>query len=159
MEVSIQAGDIVGLLYDAFLKQYKNPEREETLKSLNVLCVRMVFCLYAEDAGIFGRRAMFHDYMAAFETPHMRSALKDLFRVLDETPEKRDPYLIPSLAEFPYVNGGLFADETIEIPMFTDEIRELLLLKASENFNWSEISPTIFGAIVLIDWRRRSAQW
>ena len=147
MEVSIQAGDIVGLLYDAFLKQYKNPEREETLKSLNVLCVRMVFCLYAEDAGIFGRRAMFHDYMAAFETPHMRSALKDLFRVLDETPEKRDPYLIPSLAEFPYVNGGLFADETIEIPMFTDEIRELLLVKASENFNWSEISPTIFGAI------------
>lgn len=147
MEVSIQAGDIVGLLYDAFLKQYKNPEREETLKSLNVLCVRLVFCLYAEDAGIFGRRAMFHDYMAAFETPHMRSALKDLFRVLDETPEKRDPYLIPSLAEFPYVNGGLFADETIEIPMFTDEIRELLLVKASENFNWSEISPTIFGAI------------
>lgn len=147
MEVSIQAGDIVGLLYDAFLKQYKNPEREETLKSLNVLCVRMVFCLYAEDAGIFGRRAMFHDYMASFETPHMRSALKDLFRVLDEIPEKRDPYLIPSLAEFPYVNGGLFADETIEIPMFTDEIRELLLVKASENFNWSEISPTIFGAI------------
>ena len=38
-------------------------------------------------------------------------------------------------------------DETIEIPMFTDEIRELLLVKASENFNWSEISPTIFGAI------------
>ena len=147
MEVSIQAGDIVGLLYDAFLKQYKNPEREETLKSLNVLCVRIVFCLYVEDAGIFGRRAMFHDYMAAFETPHMRSALKDLFRVLDETPEKRDPYLIPSLAEFPYVNGGLFADETIEIPMLTDEIRELLLVKASENFNWSEISPTIFGAI------------
>jgi len=147
MEVSIQAGDIVGLLYDAFLKQYKNPEREETLKSLNVLCVRIVFCLYVEDAGIFGRRAMFHDYMAAFETPHMRSALKDLFRVLDEIPEKRDPYLIPSLAEFPYVNGGLFADETIEIPMLTDEIRELLLVKASENFNWSEISPTIFGAI------------
>lgn len=77
----------------------------------------------------------------------MRSALKDLFQVLDEIPEKRDPYLIPSLAEFPYVNGGLFADETIEIPMFTDEIRELLLVKASENFNWSEISPTIFGAI------------
>lgn len=156
MEVSIQAGDIVGLLYDAFLKQYKNPEREETLKSLNVLCVRIVFCLYVEDAGIFGRRAMFHDYMSAFETPHMRSALKDLFRVLDETPEKRDPYLIPSLAEFPYVNGGLFADETIEIPMLTDEIRELLLVKASENFNWSEISPTIFGAIFTNpDYRRK----
>lgn len=106
-----------------------------------------MFCLYAEDAGIFDRRAMFHDYMAAFETPHMHSALKDLFRVLDETPEKRDHYLIPVLAEFPYVNGGPFVDETIEIPMFTDEIRKLLLVKARENFNWSEISPTIFGAI------------
>lgn len=147
MEVSIQAGDIVGLLYDAFLKQYRDPESEQTLKSLNVLCVRLVFCLYAEDAGIFGRREMFHDYLASVDTAHMRGALIDLFRVLDQKQEERDPYLIPELAEFPYVNGGLFADENIEIPMFTDEIRELILVKASEDFNWVDISPTIFGAV------------
>ena len=74
----------------------------------------------------------------------------ELFKVLDTRPQDRDPYLQddnPDLAAFPYVNGGLFSDEDIEIPPFTDEIRELLLVKASENFNWAEISPTIFGAV------------
>ena len=147
MEVSIAAGEIVGLLYDAFAKQYVNPESEESMKSLNVLCVRLVFCLYAEDAGIFGHRGMFHDYMAQFDARHSRTALIDLFRVLDQKPEERDPYLDPDLAAFPYVNGGLFANEAIEIPHFTGEIRTLLLEKASADFNWSEISPTIFGAV------------
>ena len=150
MEVSIAAGEIVGLLYDAFLKQYADPESERALKSLNKLCVRLVFCLYAEDAGIFGRHGMFHDYLSAFDTRSMRKAVLELFRVLDTKPEDRDPYLKddnPELAAFPYVNGGLFSDEDIEIPPFTDEIRNLLLVKASEDFNWSEISPTIFGAV------------
>lgn len=147
MEVSIAAGEMVGLLYDAFAKQYVDPESERAMKSLNVLCVRLVFCLYAEDAGIFGRRGMFHDYMAQFDARHSRTAIIDLFRVLDQKPEDRDPYLEPDLAAFPYVNGGLFANEDIEIPHFTDEIRTLLLEKASANFNWSEISPTIFGAV------------
>ena len=150
MEVSIAAGEIVGLLYDAFLKQYADPESERALKSLNKLCVRLVFCLYAEDAGIFGHHGMFHDYLSAFDTRSMRKAVLELFRVLDTKPEDRDPYLKddnPELADFPYVNGGLFSDEDIEIPPFTDEIRNLLLVKASEDFNWSEISPTIFGAV------------
>ena len=150
MEVSIAAGEIVGLLYDAFYKQYANPESEHSLKSLNKLCVRLVFCLYAEDAGIFGHHGMFHDYLKGFDTRGLRKGLVDLFRVLDTKPQDRDPYLKddnPDLAAFPYVNGGLFSDENIEIPPFTDEIRNLLLEKASENFNWSEISPTIFGAV------------
>lgn len=150
MEVSIAAGEMVGLLYDAFHKQYADPDSEHSLKSLNILCVRLVFCLYAEDAGIFGHHGMFHDYLAEYSTRHMRKALVELFKVLDTTPENRDPYLKddnPQLAAFPYVNGGLFANEDIEIPPFTDEIRALLLDKASTDFNWSEISPTIFGAV------------
>lgn len=150
MEVSIAAGEIVGLLYDAFYKQYANPESEHSLKSLNKLCVRLVFCLYAEDAGIFGHHGMFHDYLKGFDTRGLRKGLVDLFRVLDTKLQDRDPYLKddnPELAAFPYVNGGLFSDENVEIPPFTDEIRNLLLEKASENFNWSEISPTIFGAV------------
>lgn len=150
MEISIKAGEVVGLLYDAFLKQYKNPEDPETLKSLNKLCVRLVFCLYAEDAGIFGKHQMFHDYMAQFSTRDMRKALVSLFKVLDQKPEERDEFLAdddPLLAEFPYVNGGLFADEDVVIPPFTEEIRNLLLMKASEDFDWSSISPTIFGAV------------
>lgn len=160
MEVSIKAGDIVGLIYDAFLKQYRIPnikekdetseqkeKREHKLKSLNALCVRIVFCLYAEDAGILGKRNMFHDYLETYEVRDCRRALIELFKVLDTPISDRDEYLEEDLAQFPYVNGGLFADETIEIPPFTEEIKELLLTKASEDFNWRDISPTIFGAV------------
>ncbi len=147
MEVSITAGEIVGLLYDAILRQYKDPTNKNTLRSLNILCVRLVFCLYSEDAGVFGRRGMFHDYLSHYDAIRTRKALIELFQVLDTPLDERDPYLEPELAVFPYVNGSLFADENIEIPMFTDEIRELLLHKASEDFDWSEISPTIFGAV------------
>ncbi len=147
MEVSLQAGELVGKLYNAILKQYKNPESPESLKSLNMLCVRLVFCLYAEDAGIFGRHNMFHDYLKQFEIRDVRRGLIDLFKILDTTPDKRDPYLEGLIAEFPYVNGGLFADENIEIPNFNEEIVDLLLNNASANFDWSQISPTIFGAV------------
>lgn len=147
MEVSIQAGNLVGILYDEILKQYHNPENEETLKSLNKLIVRLVFCLYAEDAGIFGGHSKFHNYIKSFSARDMRKALIELFKILDTKPEDRDPYEDEELAAFPYVNGGLFADENIEIPQMNDEIRDLLLRNASEDFDWSDISPTIFGAV------------
>ena len=147
MEISLQAGDLVGKLYDALLKQYNSPASEAELKSLNILCVRLVFCLYAEDAGIFGSKTMFHDYLKGFQPKNVRKALIDLFRVLDTKVADRDPYMDDDLAAFPYVNGGLFADENIIIPKFTEEIIDLLLTNASEDFNWSQISPTIFGAV------------
>ena len=147
MEVSVKAGEIVGLLYDELLKQYKNPENKETLKSLNALCVRLVFCLYAEDSSLFGEHLKFHDYLKSYAIKDVRRALIDLFKVLDTKIEERDPYLDDMLASFPYVNGGLFADENIEIPNFNEKIVNLLLRNASEDFDWSEISPTIFGAV------------
>ena len=147
MEISIQAGELVGKLYDAFQKRYINPESERALKSLNKLCVRLVFCLYAEDAGIFGGHNMFHDYIKAAGVKRARQALIDLFRVLDTPVAERDPYMDEDLAAFPYVNGGLFSDENIEIPQFNEEIFDTLLAKVSGNFDWSHISPTIFGAV------------
>lgn len=146
-EISMQAGELVGRLYDAILKQYIHPEDKASLHSLNILCVRLVFCLYAEDAGIFGSHSKFHDYVRSFAAKDVRRALIDLFRVLDTKPADRDPYMDETLASFPYVNGGLFADTDIEIPNFTDGIVDLLLHKASEDFDWSQISPTIFGAV------------
>lgn len=145
--VSIQAGDLVGKLYDAILKQYINPEDKKSLHSLNILCVRLVFCLYAEDSGLFGDHLKFHNYIERFEPRDVRRALIDLFRVLDTKIADRDPYMDDVLASFPYVNGGLFADENIEIPNFTQYICDLLLHRASEDFDWSKISPTIFGAV------------
>ncbi len=146
MEISLQAGELVGVLYDTLLKQYKDHNDPETLKSLNKLCVRLVFCLYAEDAGIFGNRSMFHDYLQGHER-EARQALINLFKILDTKSEDRDPYLDDDLLAFPYVNGGLFADENIVIPRLDETIVDLILRKASEDFDWSAISPTIFGAV------------
>lgn len=149
MEISVEAGKIVGILYDKLIEQYKEPD-DKSFKGLNALCVRLVFCLYAEDAGIFGSHMMFHDYLKDIPVNGFRKALVELFKILDTKVEDREKYLAednPKLAAFPYVNGGLFADEDIEIPPFTEEIKELLLSKASENFDWSDISPTIFGAV------------
>lgn len=146
MEISIKAGEIVGVLYDALLKQY-NEKDEEEFKSLNELCVRLVFCLYAEDSGLFGEKLAFHNYLQSFSAKDTRRALIDLFKVLDTKLEERDKYLDEELAKFPYVNGGLFANEHIIIPQLTQEIVDIILHKASENFDWSEISPTIFGAV------------
>ena len=150
MEVSLQAGEIIGEIYDEFLKQYINPDDPHTLKSLNILCVRLVFCLYAEDAGLFGeKRCMFHDYLAQFKPGkgEMRKGLIELFEVLNTPVEERDPYLDDSLKAFPYCNGGLFAEKNIEIPRFNDKLAELVLKHASDDFDWSQISPTIFGAV------------
>ena len=147
-ELSFQAGELVGKLYDAFSKQYKDLSQESSQKSLNELCVRLVFCLYAEDADLFGRKNAFHDFLNKYDDLNlMRKALIDLFKILDTPLKERDPYLEDELNQFPYVNGGLFSNENIEIPSFTEEIRSILLAKASDDFDWSEISPTIFGAV------------
>ena len=144
-EVSMKAGEIVGKLYDALVGQY-DIDDPQSLRYLNILCVRLVFCLYAEDAGIFGKRDMFHDYLAHYQAEDMRMALVSLFEVLNTPADKRSRYIKAELAAFPYTNGGLFAEE-IDIPQFTDELRETLLQHASLDFDWSEISPTIFGGV------------
>ena len=135
MKVSMQAGEIVGEVYSGLLKQYINPESEDSLHAINQLIVRLVFCFYAEDAGVFGHKSIFHDYLDQFDSKQFRRALIDLFNVLDTPIDVRD------------VNGGMFSEKNIEIPNFTDELRQLILDHASSSFDWSEISPTIFGAV------------
>ena len=148
MEVSVKAGELVGIIYDKLLEQYIDKTSEETLRSLNILCVRLVFCLYAEDALLFGSKTAFYDYLAQYPAKDIRRALIDLFDVLDTPLDQRDPYLDDTLKAFPYVNGGLFSkDERLIIPQFSEELKELLLAHASDDFDWSEISPTIFGAV------------
>lgn len=147
MKVSMEAGEIVGEIYEGLLKQYINPDSPDSLHAINQLVVRLVFCLYAEDAGIFGHHMVFHDYLARFSSRDFRRGLIDLFSILDTPIEERDPYLDTELLAFPYVNGGMFAENNLEIPNFTDELRELILEHASSSFDWSEISPTIFGAV------------
>ena len=144
LELSLKAGEIVGKLYDALRRQYINPDDEVSLVSLNKLCVRLVFCLYAESTGIFDEHKIFRDWLN--ESRNIRWDLIHLFDVLNTPVNERDPYLDDTLKKFPFVNGGLFAG-AIEIPNFTPEIKNLLLDEASSSFNWAGISPTIFGAV------------
>ena len=146
LKISLQAGEIVQKLYIALRKNYLNPDDENSLQSLNKLCVRLVFCLYAESTGIFGDKKIFRNYLNKFPAQHLRTVLINLFKIFDTKIENRDPYLEDDLKKFPYVNGNLFSEE-IEIPNFNDEIKFFLLEYASRNFDWSGISPTIFGAV------------
>lgn len=195
LEISVRAGRIVGELYDALLARYAgkansdesdgsataSPVRHagaaaeasdksefppDALAALNRLCVRLVFCLYAEDAGVFPKDCL-RRLVEATPAEFLRTRLAQLFRVLDTPPERRDPYLEPELAAFPYTNGGLFrmgsgdglAAENAEdargspapprglddIPPLTEGIRQLLL--GASQFDWREITPTVFGAL------------
>ena len=147
MELSLKAGELVGRIHDRFLEKYHDPMAVHTQRSLNILCVRLVFCLYAEDAKLFGNGGdEFSRYIGQYEPKDIRRALIDLFKVLDTPYEERpDLYLSDELAAFPYVNGGLFQDENIVIPQLTQQLKDIIL--ESAGFDWSRISPTIFGAV------------
>lgn len=155
-KISLDAGNLVRKIYNELLnifKQYDQAETDQIKHSINTLCVRLVFCLYAEDAELFGEKEQFYNYLEPIAPNRCGIALKNLFKVLN-TPEpdrtKEDPFWEtenPVLAKFRYVNGGLFADENIIIPPFTPELKEIVLEEASRQFDWSSISPTIFGAV------------
>lgn len=152
--LSVKAGAVVGKLYNSFAEQYQNIDTDEQeQKSLNVLIVRLVFLLYAEDAGLLQHHGALYDYLKPIPVPQMRQAIIDLFKVLNTpdgtggTQDERDPYMNPELLAFPYINGGLFSDEALIIPQFTDQIKLDLLVEASSKFDWAEVSPTIFGAV------------
>ncbi len=145
MDISRDAGRLVGLIYDALLPCYGEKPTQQDLQDLNKLIVRLVFCFYAEDAGLFGHRNMFYDYMASFNPSHFRTGLMELFRVLDQKPEERDRFMEPELAAFPYVNGSLFTED-VPIPPIDQKTRALILGEGCA-FDWSQISPTIFGSM------------
>lgn len=153
-QVSVAAGELVSKIYNALLKAYA--ERMDTddprvQKSLNMLIVRLVFLLYADDTDWFGKAAkhgkIFQDYIEQFPASQLQAKLVDLFKVLNQPESERDPFMDEQRASFPYVNGGLFEDTTILIPQFSDELRNLLIDQAGSGFNWAGISPTIFGAV------------
>ncbi|MDP9800134.1 hypothetical protein J2S49_000210 [Arcanobacterium wilhelmae] len=143
--VSLDAGALIGKVYDLLRGQFADPDEPANLHSLNVLCVRLVFCLFAEDAGLFPKDAFFR-YLDGLQARSVRGALKELFVYLRTKPENRDPYASDELKAFPYVNGGLF-EEVVEVPPFTDEILAVLLNEVSRGTDWSKISPTIFGGV------------
>jgi len=146
MELSRDAGELVGRIYNALLPAYGEHPSKKGMQDLNKFIVRLVFCFYAEDAELFGKRNMFHDYMESFQPEHFRKGLMDLFEILDTKEEDRiDPFEEEKLLAFPYVNGSLFTEKT-PIPPIDDATRRLILEDGC-GFDWANISPTIFGSI------------
>ena len=149
-QISTAAGELVAKIYDKLAAAYEqgaNLEDEHVQQSLNILIVRLVFLMYVDDTRLFGQDNLFEKYLERREPQDIRGGLINLFKVLDQPIDQRDPFLSDELKTFPYVNGGMFSNEDIIIPQFTPELKDLIVNEASKGFNWSGISPTIFGAV------------
>ena len=153
-QISVDAGNLVAKIYDELAIAYEKGKKgslstSHIQESLNMLIVRLVFLLYADDTGILGERDMFQRFIERRDPDQIRDGLIQLFKVLDQDPDKnqRNDYISDEFKQFKYVNGGMFSDENIVIPQFTPELKELILNDAGKGFDWSNISPTIFGAV------------
>lgn len=153
-QLSVDAGNLVAKIYTTLSDAYTrgdgiNINDEHIQKSLNMLIVRLVFLLYADDTGILGKENIFQNFLERRIPQDIHDGLIALFKVLDKDPEKgeRDPFLSDEFKQFKYVNGGMFSDENIVVPQFTPELKDLIVNEAGKGFNWTNISPTIFGAV------------
>lgn len=149
-QLSIDAGNLVAKIYDELANayaQHADLKDSKIQQSLNMLIVRIVFLLYADDTGILGDEDMFQNFLERREPQDIRNDLIKLFKILDTPEDKRDPFDSEEFTKFSYVNGGMFADENVIIPQFTPDLKSLIVNDAGRGFNWSGISPTIFGAV------------
>lgn len=149
-QVSFKAGELVAKIYNELSNAYAlhaDLTDVKTQRSLNMLIVRLVFLMYVDDSALFGTEDMFQHFLENRNNDRWREDLIKLFAVLDTPLDQRDPFLNNEYKDFPYVNGGMFSTEEIIIPQFTESLSNLILDEASRGFNWSNISPTIFGAV------------
>lgn len=139
--VNIKAAELVGRLHDALEDSgYKGHDLERFL-------VRLVFCLFADDTGVFEPRGIFLDFLetrTGEDGADLGGWIAKLFEVLDTPEDKRSKNLDSDLAQFPYVNGALFSGST-RIPDFNATMRDALI--EASRFDWSPISPAIFGSL------------
>ena len=139
--VNIQASELVGRLHDALFESgYRGHDLERFL-------VRIVFCLFADDTGIFEPRDIFLEFIetrTGEDGSDTGARLMELFQVLDTPEDQRQKTRDEDLTRFPYINGDLFKG-SLRIPAFDSDMRRILLDAC--NFDWSNISPAIFGAL------------
>ncbi|MEK7991491.1 MAG: DNA methyltransferase, partial [Thiotrichaceae bacterium] len=139
-KLDLKASELLGKLHDALLESGYDGH------PLEVFLVRILFCLFAEDTGIFAKW-QFVKYIKSWTAEDGNDTamhLGQLFQVLDTPEEKRNKHLSEELAAFPYVNGQLFA-ERLDFPSFDTDMREQMIESAW--FDWSSISPAIFGSL------------
>lgn len=143
--VSVEAGKIMSKLHDQVAEAFDDPDAPENHHALSVLMTRLMFLMFCEDSGLVAPNA-FRDYVAHFSAGDLRRGLKDLFVWLDTKDEERDKYAESWLKKLPYMNGGLFREKT-EIPPLSENFRHTLIVEGCQEFDWSGVSPTVFGSI------------
>ena len=152
--VNIEASERVGQLHDALAASgYTGHDLEQFL-------VRIVFCLFADDTGIFEPRDIFFDFLenrTRADGADLGAYLAQLFQILNTPEDHRPTTLDEDLNRFPYINGDLFRDPLL-IPSFNSEMRQRLIDACT--FDWSSISPAIFGSLFqsVMDKDERRAQ-
>ncbi|MCI6579299.1 MAG: N-6 DNA methylase [Campylobacter sp.] len=150
-ELSFKAARLIKQIQDELIALYaaatpSGEPSEQDFASINMLLTRLVFCFYADDSGVFTRHDMFGAYLATHKA-NMRQAILDVFSMLSTPEHKRSKFADPELLAFPYTNGGLFEFYDENIPQFNDKLAELIIDKATFGFDFSLISPTIFGGL------------
>ena len=150
-ELSFKAARLIKQIQDELIALYaaatpNGEPSEQDFASINMLLTRLVFCFYADDSGVFTRHDMFGAYLATHKA-NMRQAILDVFSMLSTPEHKRSKFADPELLAFPYTNGGLFEFYDENIPQFNDKLAELIIDKATFGFDFSLISPTIFGGL------------
>ena len=151
-KLSVDAGNLVAKIYDSLHDAYAkgngvDVDSPRIQQSLNMLIVRLVFLMYADDTGILGQEDMFQNFIERRPPQDIRQGLIELFKVLDQDPDKgeRDPYIDKEYSQFSYVNGGMFSDENIVIPQFTPELKELIVVVPPRSWSiFFKISPRVF---------------
>ena len=139
--VNIKAAELMGELHDRL------KEIGYTGHDLEVYLVRLLFCMFADDTGIFNNKGIFWEYIDLHtkeDGSDLAMHIASIFHILNTSDEKRLKNLDENLAQFPYVNGKLF-EETVKPATFDKPMREMLLKACA--FDWGKISPAIFGSM------------
>ena len=137
--VNRKAAELMGKMY----KKFKENNYDED--DLQLLLVRLAYCYFADDTGLFGEKGAFINWFRGVTDAPGKSAgpyLMQFFKILDKPVDKRQT-TEKEFASFPYVNGGLFSDD-IDTPVFDADLRQFVI-DCGRNFNWDSISPAIFG--------------
>ena len=148
--VSIKAGELMARVHDmlaASFARVMDPDDPAVHHALSVICTRLMFLMFCEDAGLLSAN-VFRNFLRETKPERLRKALADLFVWLDTPDAERDPFDVKDgpFKDFPYMNGGLFA-ERVQIPTIDETLRHTLIVNGCQEFDWSAVSPTVFGSI------------
>ena len=146
IDLNLELRFIIKDLYNTFSKQYHNfKKNKHEQKSLNILIIRLVFCLYADAVGLFKYKNQFHKFLTKIPAKNIHKELIKLFKIMNQKEEDRNSNIKKEYLDFPYVDGGLFSDKDLIIPKITDDIKQLLLSKTIIEYDWEKLSPTFLG--------------